>query len=452
MPVTLFALVAASAILIMLYNTGQRITEKTQAVNAADAATYSGAVWTARHLNFMAYSNRAMIANHVAVGHMVSYTSWVRYVDNVVNNTALTALSVVIPPIATVQQALGQVTGTAKSLVERSAATYLPVIDVAHQTYFSAQRDARLSLANNAVQGLMRTVTRQYRRDYRLNDPAFAAALPSQLGQAMRRALRGSAGRRANLVDTLALGDRGGQLRDLVSRTWARNEDLERFIAGNRGWDPIGIPLVLQFRKQGKTEQITTSSDMDWQAEDALQQRTWNPLKLSWNDWSDLAAGEASADGLTASGEYRGMPGYQGLSPDPVSGAVRNRVSLPFVALVSTSAAAAEPKSITPPVASGNAPAGPFGNPDNANTPGGSGPFTIGRFGAPITAAGVSETYFKRPVACDAPGADSSRCVEGLAAGTTTRPNLFNPFWRARRLDFTFLCNQRALIGAPVCS
>ena len=71
-PVALFGVLIASATLVMMYNTGQKVTEKSQVANAADAAAYSGAVWTARHLNFMAYTNRAMIANHAAVGHFVS--------------------------------------------------------------------------------------------------------------------------------------------------------------------------------------------------------------------------------------------------------------------------------------------------------------------------------------------------------------------------------------------
>src|SRR6187200_2061585 len=81
-PIALFGVLIASAALVMMYNTGQKVTEKSQVANAADAAAYSGAVWTARHLNFMAYTNRAMIANHAAVGHFISYVSWIRYIND----------------------------------------------------------------------------------------------------------------------------------------------------------------------------------------------------------------------------------------------------------------------------------------------------------------------------------------------------------------------------------
>src|SRR5262245_54485832 len=81
-PVALFGVLISSAVLVVMFNTGQKVTERSQVANAADAAAYSGAVWTARHLNFIAYANRAMIANHVAVGHFVSYVSWVRYIND----------------------------------------------------------------------------------------------------------------------------------------------------------------------------------------------------------------------------------------------------------------------------------------------------------------------------------------------------------------------------------
>ncbi|NOY67698.1 MAG: hypothetical protein GXP13_09890, partial [Gammaproteobacteria bacterium] len=77
---SVFLVLATAMAAVLMYNTGQTTTEKTRLVNAADAAAYSGAVFVARNLNFIAYTNRAMIANHVAVGHFVSYVSWLRYV------------------------------------------------------------------------------------------------------------------------------------------------------------------------------------------------------------------------------------------------------------------------------------------------------------------------------------------------------------------------------------
>lgn len=69
----------AGILLIMLFNNGLALREKTQLIDAADAAAYSEGVITARRLNFMAYTNRAVVTNHLAAGHAVIYMSWIRH-------------------------------------------------------------------------------------------------------------------------------------------------------------------------------------------------------------------------------------------------------------------------------------------------------------------------------------------------------------------------------------
>jgi hypothetical protein len=62
--------------LVFLYKAGKITSEKMQVQNAADAAAYSVSVTEARDLNFMSYTNRAMVANEVAIGQMVGMASW----------------------------------------------------------------------------------------------------------------------------------------------------------------------------------------------------------------------------------------------------------------------------------------------------------------------------------------------------------------------------------------
>ncbi|OGT31678.1 MAG: hypothetical protein A2W28_09185 [Gammaproteobacteria bacterium RBG_16_51_14] len=64
--------------LLFLYKAGIVTSEKMQLQNAADAAAYSTSLIEARDLNYMAYTNRAMIANEVAIGQMVGLASWAR--------------------------------------------------------------------------------------------------------------------------------------------------------------------------------------------------------------------------------------------------------------------------------------------------------------------------------------------------------------------------------------
>lgn len=62
--------------LVFLYKAGKVTSEKMRVQNAADAAAYSVSVTEARDLNFMAYTNRAMVANEVAIGQLVGMASW----------------------------------------------------------------------------------------------------------------------------------------------------------------------------------------------------------------------------------------------------------------------------------------------------------------------------------------------------------------------------------------
>ncbi len=61
---------------VSLVSTGLLTSEKMQLQYAADASAYSVSVIEARDLNYTAYMNRAMVANEVAIGQMVSMMSW----------------------------------------------------------------------------------------------------------------------------------------------------------------------------------------------------------------------------------------------------------------------------------------------------------------------------------------------------------------------------------------
>ncbi len=65
---------------VALFSTGILTSEKIQLQNAADASAYSVSVIEARDLNYTAYMNRAMVANEVAIGQMVSMMSWANMV------------------------------------------------------------------------------------------------------------------------------------------------------------------------------------------------------------------------------------------------------------------------------------------------------------------------------------------------------------------------------------
>ncbi|WP_028228432.1 pilus assembly protein TadG-related protein [Paraburkholderia ferrariae] len=87
LPFALVFLVIGAAALYLAFNAAQLAHAKTKAQDTADSAAYSVGVLQARDLNFAAYTNRAMIANQVAVAQMVSIKSYVDELAGTYANT-----------------------------------------------------------------------------------------------------------------------------------------------------------------------------------------------------------------------------------------------------------------------------------------------------------------------------------------------------------------------------
>lgn len=98
--------------LLILYNQGQLVKNRVQLENAADAAVYSQAKLAARNLNFIAYTNRAMVANEVSIGQMVSLLSWAKHYKNVGAFSSFPAYTIPIAPPSplTLQQLMAPLT------------------------------------------------------------------------------------------------------------------------------------------------------------------------------------------------------------------------------------------------------------------------------------------------------------------------------------------------------
>lgn len=75
----LFMLMAGMAALYFLFNVGQLTQEKTKLVNTSDAVAYSAGIMHARAMNYVAYTNRALVADEVAIAQSVSLASWGKY-------------------------------------------------------------------------------------------------------------------------------------------------------------------------------------------------------------------------------------------------------------------------------------------------------------------------------------------------------------------------------------
>jgi hypothetical protein len=87
LPFALVFLVVGAAALYLAFNAAQLAHAKTKEQDTADSAAYSVGVLQARDLNFSAYTNRAMIANQVAVAQMLSIKSYVDELSGTYANT-----------------------------------------------------------------------------------------------------------------------------------------------------------------------------------------------------------------------------------------------------------------------------------------------------------------------------------------------------------------------------
>ena len=135
LPLGLALLMAGVLFGIVLFNTGQLASEKSRLANTADAAAYSGLIWQARALNFQAYTNRAMVANQVSIGQMVSLASWMQNARHLTRNIDRLATVVSIVTFgaasgfkaATVQAT--QIIDSADAMVMNAVKAAIPVID-----------------------------------------------------------------------------------------------------------------------------------------------------------------------------------------------------------------------------------------------------------------------------------------------------------------------------------
>jgi hypothetical protein len=123
---------------LVLFNTGQTASEKSRLVNTADAAVYSGLVWQARALNFQAYTNRAMVANNVSIGQMVSLTSWTKYAYIVARN--IDYIGNFFPVVKPYTSMAKSITSTIDNAAVNVAEAFIPVIDSVDGVLSETQR------------------------------------------------------------------------------------------------------------------------------------------------------------------------------------------------------------------------------------------------------------------------------------------------------------------------
>lgn len=382
-PVALFGILIASAVLVMMFNTGQKVTEKSLVANAADAAAYSGAVWTARHLNFMAYTNRAMVANHAAVGHFVSYVSWIRYIDDSIQY--IDRITQWIPYVGQYVDMVEQIAGEVRDITERTAQIAVPAIDGWNATFRAAQLEAQGSLALGNLNDLMAQTAAAYDPQIRINDRDDLAGMPAELRTVLEAQLLAQLATVPTFVQRFTAGNDRNGISELISASLRVNADMQRWVVGERGWREDLI--LAQLRKQGKTIATQGPSSANWEATDQLQHRKRE--FIGWSRWRRIGDQTSKASAREFAANYSGVPNYYNVAGAPGDRSLRIAV---LATRRQTTVATADLFGMT------------------ANT-------------QPLAVAALARVEFRRP---------SGSAFSALASNRREYANLFNPFWEAR--------------------
>ena len=260
----LFVLIGGLAALFFLFNTGQLAREKTKLVNTADAVAYSAGVMHARGLNFEAYTNRAMVANSVAIAQLVSLASWVQYADRLGTYGAVVADPLRYPlfyfssylPALTVGSELQLTLNDAGALERLASASDRTV----RGALMNAQQVAHLGLLPARKQVMDEVAEANYRNDGMVEvDPVPLTA-----------------------VDYSGFVKRyGGDERTRFAEVAKASAGRDRFVPA-RSWSmPALLPTCLSawprtdwLDRRGGTELIGFD---EWKAMDTLSEKRWVP-------------------------------------------------------------------------------------------------------------------------------------------------------------------------------
>jgi len=304
MVLALGLLILGAVSLRLLMESGQLIVARQRLVDTADAAALSAATWRARVLNFHAYSNRAIIANEVAIAQAVTLVAWAGYFETLTRNSA--AFAAYLPPVEPLLTAAAEAATLAAQASHATAAIEVPARGAPHVGYKALLQSAQEVMHLSSLGFALNMVTAEVAR---ASDPAhFAWVLPDPAQPWAGFTARASEG-----------PDRQ-RVADLVRAS------LDPFVGGARSED-IHTPIpsfclnLMRLRKRGVT---TLSEDLDrWEAVDTL---SFHLRRLSWFrcrerealplGWGAAEVGEALNMVTTTSGDLMLNPAARHLASE----------------------------------------------------------------------------------------------------------------------------------------
>ena len=421
----LFVLFMGTISLFFLFSTGQVSADKQRVTNTADAAAYSAALWRARVLNYDAYSNRAMIANEVAIAQTLTLASELQFNKNLAACFAMeqgdggTTCGAHLATIAQIIPYWTEIFEAVHAALEYGDQAMTQIIDgeityrssVVNFTLSNSQTVMHTSANFALLDGIVDQVASANDRNFR------STVLPDNFEGFTRRYTGDDRNRLANIVR-----------RQLDPYSRERRWNLQLGIC---------IPPVVAFgyiyRKRGAT--VLSNSLDRWEAIDDLSEWRYSLRKGRCREteepmsWADRNARGESDPAPTNTRDNRDA---FDLSRDSAH-SVRNYIGIqPFRDLDYRNLTSGDPNVRNPRRGVAVAVSLPGNNVRTANNLN----VGVGRLRMTedflrnrITSVGAAEVYFRRPT----PRAD----------GRVELPSLFNPYWQARLTEPTLA--QRTL-------
>ena len=262
-------LLLAALLLFFQFSAGQATAAKIRIVNATDAAAYSTGLWRARAMNYYAYSNRAIIANEVAIAQAATMVSYAKFLERFSDN--VNDVAQYIPYVGQVTEVIKEMAYWVSQVTQYTAmgetaarSAYIQALAASQEMMFAATHPVLLSR-------VAAEIARENDRRF------FAFTLPLHLDPAMADPTRRYGGQDRERLKSVVL------------------QSLDGY-SSNRDADLSEVPCLFKLARRGATELIRDHDRGElerWQAYDTLSLHTKRPFSCSTRERQAMGWGAA---------------------------------------------------------------------------------------------------------------------------------------------------------------
>jgi hypothetical protein len=208
--------------ILMVFNTGTLVGERIRLQQISDNAAYSGAVWQARCLNYLAYCNRAIVADLAFIAYLNAVVSHFGAWSEVL--TYLQIIASLIPYagaiISQIIQVIQQIMDTIADIVEEIKNSGLWEL-VMESIYITQQ--GFVFYTENTTEEVMKQIALEADPNVLINQDSDVGVINKQNFQALYKDAKGE-------------GEKISYVTSLTISPWTSGDDTGMIPLGNRDW------------------------------------------------------------------------------------------------------------------------------------------------------------------------------------------------------------------------